>query len=157
MSSHEQRMTDAFAIPELTRSLRTFAMPQSLGEVHDRFFAPLIDARRAAANAPRWNGRVLAFDARRLEATMRMTLEEFARDRHPQDPAESRALAAQLQDACAALFAAIGALGEQQQRVAAELDDAGRAKLWDAWVAALREVFVAADSGWAKVGPMLSR
>lgn len=148
-------MTDPFSIPELTRPLRAFASPRALGGMHDRYFAPLLDARRAAKAAGRWQSRLTALDAERLEATMRATLGTFAAERFPQRAPDRRALAARLEDACADLLVALATLAGRQRHVHDAPDDVARGELWDAWVAELRRVFAAADRGWEQVAPML--
>src|SRR5688572_19277761 len=109
---------------------------------------PLLDARRAAAIASRWNGRVTAFDADRLEATMRMTLVELATERYPRSAPDRRALTAQLEDACGDLFDRLETLGMAQRSLLDEQDEGRRPALWQRWVATLRDVFSAADVGW---------
>jgi hypothetical protein len=148
-------VTDVFVVPELTLGLRNFAAPAALGDVHAKYFMPLLDARRAAAIASRWNGRVTAFDADRLEATMRMTLAGFATERYPKSAPDRRALTAQLEDACGDFFDALEALGRAQRRILEEQDDARRPALWRDWVETLRGVFSSADQGWERMQPLL--
>lgn len=145
-------MTDQFTVPELTRGLRSFASPKALGGVHDRYFAPLLDARRAAKAATRWATRVAAFDADRLEATMRATVRTFAAERFPDSAPDRRALAAQLEDACGDLFDELATLGAAQSAVQSAADDEQRAHAWRAWTATLRGMFTAADRGWEHLG-----
>lgn len=150
-----ERANDPFAIPELTRALRAFAAPAALGGMHDRFFAPLLDARRAATRVTRWLGRLTAFDAERLEATMRVTLQTFAAERHPRAAPDRRALAAKLDDACGELFDALVALEKSQSSVRDAVDEDARASLWTAWVRDLTRVYVAADRGWENARGLL--
>ena len=147
-------MTDPFTVPELTRGLRSFAAPKALGGLHDRYFAPLLDARRAAKRATRWASRVSAFDAERLEATMRATVRNFAVERFPKSAPDKRALAAQIEDACEHLFATLAALGAEQSAVQAAADDQQREVAWRAWTTALQGVFSAADRGWEQVSKL---
>jgi hypothetical protein len=149
-------MTDTFVVPELTLGLRNFAAPRALGDVHAKYFAPLLDARRAAAIASRWSGRVTAFDADRLEATMRMTLAEFANERYARSAPDRRALTAQLEDACGDLFDALETLGLAQRALLEEKDEALRPALWAEWVAVIKGVFSAADRGWEQMQPFLA-
>ena len=142
------RPNDPFAIPELTRGLRAFAAPAALGGMHDRYFGPLLDARRAATRVTRWLARLTAFDAERLEATMRVTLQTFAAERHPRAAPERRALTAKLDDACGELFDALVALGTAQSAVRDAPDEDARAVRWAAWVGVLTRVYIAADRGW---------
>jgi hypothetical protein len=148
-------MTDAFTVPELTRGLRSFASPRSWRAEQDRFFAPLLDARRAAARATRWSGRLAAFDAERIEATMRSMLGSFAAEQYPHSAPDRRAVTAQLEDACAETFAALERLATASVAVQATASDDARAARWDAWVAALAATFAAADRDWAHVEEIL--
>ena len=143
-------------MPELTRGLRAFAAPSALGGAHDRYFAPLLDARRAASRATRWPARVAAFDAERLEAVMRVTLQSFAAERFPKAAPERRALAAKLDDACGEMFDALVTLGKAQSSVRDAPDDDLRADRWPAWVRALERVFAAADRGWEHARGLLT-
>ena len=149
-------MTDPFVVPELTLGLRNFAAPGALGDVHAKYFTPLLDSRRAAAIASRWNARVTAFDADRLEATMRMTLAGFANERFPKSAPDRRALTAQLEDACGDLFDALETLGLAQRAILEETDDSKRPALWSEWIDVLRNVFTAADRGWEQMQPLLA-
>jgi hypothetical protein len=149
-------VTDAFVVPELTLGLRNFAAPGALGDVHTKFFMPLLDARRAAAIASRWSGRVTAFDADRLEATLRVTLAGFATERYPKSAPDRRALTAQLEDACGDLFDALEILRGAQRAVLDEQDDAARPARWSEWITTLRGMFSAADRGWERMQPLLA-
>jgi hypothetical protein len=150
-------VTDAFVIPELTRGLRAFASTRALGGQHDRVFGPLLDARRAAARAARWQDRVAAFDAERLEATLRVTLESIAAESHPDSPPDRRALAAQLADGFADTFGALAALRLASSAVRSAEDDGRRRDLWAGLTTALRVVFQAADEDWEAARDQLTR
>lgn len=141
-------MSDAFTVPELTRGLRTFAAPRELGGLHDRFFGPLLDARRAAARASRWNDRLGAFDADRIEATLRAIIESVATERFPDSAPDRRALAHRVTDAFGLTFAALAAVRSCADAVRAAPDDAARATAWERWVRSLRLLFSEADLGW---------
>ena len=141
-------MTDSFFVPEMTRGMRSFASPGAIGGTHDRFFAPLVDARRAAQSAGRWQGRLTAFDAERLDAVMRGTLRTFAKERFPRSEPDQRGLSAELEDACGEFFAALESLGQCSLAVREAADDDARARAWRVWLTALRSVFGAADRGW---------
>lgn len=142
---------DPFAIPEVTRGLRSFAAPSALGGAHDLFFAPLLDARRGANVALKWPQRLQAFDAERLDATLHMTLQSFAAEQYPASAPDRRALAARLEDACGDLFHALTALGAAATGVRAAPADDVRVEAWTLWILALRRVFSAADRGWENV------
>lgn len=141
-------MTDPFAIPEMTRGMRAFASPGALGALHDRFFAPLIDARRSAQAGARWTSRLTAFDADRLDATLRATLGTFAAEKFPKSTPDQRGFTAQLEDACTDVFDALRALEVMAGAVRDAADDRSRVGAWATWLDGLRDVFHAADRGW---------
>src|SRR5262245_53136376 len=90
-------------LPELTLSLRSFGsrrgQPDSdaaHGQDQERFFAPLLDARRRAAEAHSTEEVLAAFDARRLAAALDAAVRAFAGERSAARPAAQRALEAEL-------------------------------------------------------------
>jgi hypothetical protein len=141
-------VTDSFVVPEMTRGMRAFASPDTIGGTHDRFFAPLIEARRSAQSAGRWQARLSAFDAERLDAVMRGTLRTFAKERFPRSEPDQRGLSAQLEDACSEFFATLESLAQREHAVRSAADDQARLPEWEMWLVALRAVFAAADRGW---------
>jgi hypothetical protein len=83
----------ACAFPEQTLRLRALGSGRANpGSDHDRFFAPLLGARRRAEEAVNPAGRVTAFGAAPLRARLDRTLGEFAAERFPEQPADRRAL-----------------------------------------------------------------
>jgi hypothetical protein len=138
----------ACAMPELTRSLRGLGSHRARpGPEHDRFFRPLLEARRGAERAARYDGARLAFDAASIKAAFARRLREMAHDRHPGDPPERRALEAEATDVAAPLFAAIAAL-DAAQRAFDTAGDHDRFTRWRAWTGALQRVFERADETW---------
>ncbi len=140
------------ALPELTRTLRALGSRRGqrsaradAGDEQRRFFAPFLDARRAAANAATPADTVAAFDADALAASVRRTLQGFAALRFPQLGPERRALEA-------ALFEAIESLQESLSRMSGTATDAvsviGELRPWRMWAAELRASFEAADHAW---------
>ena len=89
-------------IPELTLALRTLGSRRGRrgeGNEHERFFAPLLEARRAAARAADVEAALTAFDAERLTATFEKTLRALAVYRAGSGrPAVRRVLEARYQD-----------------------------------------------------------
>jgi hypothetical protein len=60
-------LNTAFALPELTRTMRSLGSRRgAVGTDHDRFFAGLLAARRAAEGFVEVESRLAAFDGRRL-------------------------------------------------------------------------------------------
>jgi hypothetical protein len=144
----EELLTRACAMPELTRSLRGLGSHRARpGAEHDRFFRPLLEARRGAERAARYDGARLAFDAASIRAAFTRRLREMAHDRHPNDPPERRALEAEATDAAAPLFAAIAEL-ETAQRAFDAAGDHDRIARWRTWTGALQRVFERADDVW---------
>ena len=141
----------ACATPEFTRALRGLGSHRAgPGAEHDRFFRPLLEARRGAARAVRADGARLAFDAASIRAAFARRLREMAHERHPNDPPERRALEAEATDAAAPLYAAITAL-EQAQRDFDAAGDLDRFARWRAWTGALQRVFDRADDAWMEL------
>ena len=146
----------AMAVPELTRSLRGLGSTRgSPGADHDRYFAPLLTARREAEAAAGPDRARAAFDAPSLRAAMMQRLHELAAERHPSDPPERRALHAELSEVAEPLVAALGTL-EHAQHALASSDDAVRFARWRTWAAALRAVFEAADEVWLSLVRVLA-
>ncbi len=142
---------DPFAVPELTRGLRSFALPSALGSDHARYFAPLLEARRAAHRAVLWSGRVAAFDAARLKVAWDAMLAALAADRFPRDGGDQRALIAELEECTAGVYEALRALEVAATAVRRAVDDDERAGPWAEWTAILLRLFQAADSGWSAI------
>jgi hypothetical protein len=138
----------ACALPEFTRALRGLGSPRGRpGAEHDRFFRPLLEARRGAERSPRHEGARLAFDSVSLRAAFTRRLREMAHERYPNAPPERRALEAHATDVAAPLFAALLALDDAQRAVDVATDIERFAR-WRAWTAALQRVFDRADEGW---------
>ena len=142
-------------LPELMLSLRSFGSRRggheessALIEDQDRFFAPLLDCRRRAAQAISREQVVAAFESRRLTALIDATLRAFATERFASRLPARRAFEAEL-------FEIIGPLHQELQalRALAETIPTREGRMiadesWTLWVAQLRVVFHAADSSW---------
>lgn len=142
--------------PEVTRSLRVLGSGRSRRASEEaRFFAPLLAARRAAADARTRADAIAAFDARRLRAAMDALLRAFASERHPERSSARRALQAELEDLAAPLYRALVALAEATPSRAAaapgDVPDQG----WDRWLAAVRALFEGADAAWRELDACL--
>lgn len=146
----------AMAVPELTRSLRGLGSTRaSPGADHDRYFGPLLTARREAEAAAGPDRARAAFDAASLRAAMMQRLHELAAERHPSEPPERRALDAELSELAEPLVSALGTL-ERAQDALASSDDAVRFARWRTWAAALHTVFETADEVWLSVVRVLA-
>jgi hypothetical protein len=146
-------------LPELTRPLRGLGSRRGQpGSEHDRFFAPLLLARRKGERASDSRGRLRAFDAAGLETALDQTISELARSRHPKRSPERRALEAELLELAVPLRAAIDALHAASRGALAE--DAPPETMflrWRSWCRAVEVVFAQADRAWLSfvrvVGP----
>jgi len=139
------------ALPELTRALRTLGSRRGQSgrstspAEQQRFFAPLLQARRAAAAATTPASVIGAFDAKALATAYSKTLGEFAKERFAEVGPSRRALDAELSDVAEPLMDALQALGEAATTAGGSLDDL---RLWRAWSGQLRTAFEVADRVW---------
>jgi hypothetical protein len=149
----DELLQRACALPEFTRSLRGLGSHLTRpGADHDKFFRPLLEARRGAERAGQFAGARAAFDAASLRAAFSRRLREMAHERWPDDPPERRALEAEAVDTAAPLFEAIAAL-ETAQRGFDASADFDRFARWRAWTSALQRVFERADESWMELQP----
>jgi hypothetical protein len=142
------------ALPELTRTLRAFGSSRARragpgGRTTDaleqqRFFAPLLEARRNAGAAS-GEAALTAFSGISLADALTKTLQEFATERQPEPGPARRALEAELVDASEPLFDALTRLRERADEAIAATQDL---RLWRAWSAQLRTTFETADRVW---------
>ena len=140
------------ALPELTRALRAFGSRRghrskraSASADQQRFFAPLLAARRSAGAAIAPTAVVGAFSAGPLSQALEGALREFAVERHGENGPARRALEAELGELIEPLLRTIHALGDASLRALETPDDL---RLWRAWAAQLRVTFEAADRAW---------
>jgi hypothetical protein len=146
----------ACALPELTRHLRGFGSQRARpGSDHDRFFGPLLDARRAAEAHARPFDQPRAYDATALRAAAEEALAGFAAARFPESAPDRRALDAELDEIALPLWASLDALEAAAAAVRASPEDA-RFLRWHEWAAALRAVYAAADRVWVAALPALA-
>lgn len=148
-------VAEACPVPEFTRGLRTLGSRRAGGhEGHLRYFAPLLHARRRMEDARDLDQRLAAFDAAGLRERLLQVLGSLARDAHPLNAPERRALEAELIDANETLMSALDSL----QRAAGSFREAGdelRFERWRAWVGAVAGVFAHADRSWAAMSAIL--
>lgn len=139
------------AIPELTRALRTLGSRRgqstraSSPAEQQRFFAPLLLARKTAIAAATPTAVLAAFDAATLSTLYNQTLREFAKERFAEAGPARRALDAELSDLAEPLMDALNELGDAATSASASIDDL---RLWRAWAGQLRATFEAADRVW---------
>lgn len=150
-----QLREDLFArcrtLPELTRALRTLGSRRgqsaraSAAADQQRFFAPLLQARRAAGLASSPASVIAAFDAAALSTAYSQTLREFAKERFAEVGPARRALDAELNDLAEPLMDAFQVLRDAATSANASVDDL---RLWRAWAGQLRVAFEIADRVW---------
>lgn len=131
-------------------------MPNDSADLHDdqdRFFAPLLAGRRAAAQAVTRQQVVAAFDARRMTAMIDATMRSFAADRFAKRAPALRAFEAELFEILEPLRESLQILRDLAANVRAGAETPEQFEQWTIWLAQLRVVFRVADSSW----PTLSR
>jgi hypothetical protein len=146
----------ACTVPELTRGLRSLgSLRGTPGPAHDRWFAPLLAARRAVAGISDAERQVALVDAAHIAQHLRRVMSEIAKEMAPTHAAMQRAIEASLHEESEALFAALErlALAADVLRTSA-LDT--RLVDWRRWMGALREVFIAADEAWPRCGAVIN-
>ncbi|MHB8839312.1 MAG: M14 family zinc carboxypeptidase, partial [Gemmatimonadaceae bacterium] len=147
-------MTDhdaEYVLPELTRPLRALGAARWLRDAdHARFFTPLLAARRSAARVRTAEGQAAAFQAERLRRALTEAVDQMAASRHPRSAPERRALAARISDAGAPVWAVLDALDTRATALLRAGADE-RPAAWEAWVAVLRQLFLAADAWWMAI------
>ncbi len=142
-------------LPELTLALRGLGSARGFpGADHDRFYGPVLAARRAAEHATDPAARMAAMRATALAAEVDRVLHELAMARFPDDPAERRALEAALEDLSAPIRASLAQLDSAARAVAAASDDVVFV-WWRAWTAQCRSVVTHVDQCWLAVVPLL--
>lgn len=147
----------AIALPEFTRSLRALGARRAKpGADHDRFFAPLLSARRRAQGCTTLEDCLRICDAAALRAELDRHLQDFARARYPRSGADRRSLEADLEDCASGVFARLDELALAGSAVR-KADETVRFATWREWTNKLRAVFESADSCWLAIRPSLER
>ncbi len=148
-------------IPELTRTLRAFGSRRGSRGVREtgaseqqRFFAPLLAARRTADGARAPLAALDAFDASKLSSEIDATLAAFAAARFGANAPARRALHAELHDAAEPLRDAFVELARLADSARAAVDDL---RAWREWSDQLRAIFEAADRTWVALDAALER
>ena len=146
----------ACTLPEVARGLRALgATFGPLATAHDRFFTPILQARRRLEGDEPMPWKVAGFDADTLAARMRATLAAMALERHAQSPPHRRALEAEMLEACEPLFRAL-ALVASSARDVRDGDDAQLFVEWRRWAGAVRALFVDAGRSWTTIAAVLA-
>ena len=138
----------ATTFPEVTRGLRAVGTRRGdPGEDHDRFFAPLLDARARAEQASGWEAQLDAFGAEVLRERWARSLVALAAQRHPESAPDRRALEAVLDEAIEGAGLCLGRV-EAAAAAVREADDATRLAHWRHWAAEVGRLFGEADRCW---------
>lgn len=146
----------ACALPEVARGLRALGAEHRRHAVaRERFFAPLLQARRRLEGEEPVDWRVAGFDAETLSERFRAMLAALALERHADRPPHRRALEAGLLDACESLFAQLQRVAESGRAVHAA-DDSRRFTEWREWAREVRSLFAHADRAWGTVAEVLT-
>lgn len=148
------------ALPEVTRALRAFGSRRGLRGTRasapgdqQKFFAPLLEARRTAGGAGSSPAAVVAsFDAAKLTDAMGKTVLAFVAERYAEHGPAQRAFEAELTDLTEPLLVSLQALGDAAARAIESIDDL---RLWRVWAAQLRMTFEVADRVWLSLDAAL--
>jgi hypothetical protein len=148
----EALMLRCRTLPELTRALRAFGSRRGHRSTRalaaadqQRFFAPLLEARRRASAAGPPRSVIEAFAAAQLAAELVAALEAFASERYATPGPERRALHAELTDIAEPLIESLKSLGEAAAGASESIEDL---RLWRVWSNQLRATFETADRVW---------
>lgn len=145
----------ACRLGEMTLGLRALgSVRANPGSEHQRFYGPLLAARRALEGARTPEAQWRAVDPEALADALRATLAAFATERFPAAPADRRALEAELEDYAEGLFASLERLGAARDAARAAPPDT-RFAWWRHWAAELRVVFAEHDRAWMAALPAL--
>ena len=149
-------------LPELMLSLRSIgsrrsqptALPE-LVEEQERYFAPLLDARRAAAKAATHAQVIASFEGRRLTALIDASIRAFATERFAARASARRAFEAELFEIVEPLRNQMQSLRDVAERWSEAGGSAQQAR-WSLWLEQLRVVFRVADSSWPTLAEALA-
>lgn len=143
-----QLVDRACAIPELTRGLKALGSARGTpAAAHERWFAPLLAARRSVEGVSDPARQVMLLDAGALAGECARALTDMAVAAAPGEPAAQRAIEAALEEEAAPVFAAIDIMGVAGDALRGGALDT-RIADWRRWVETVRAVFAAADEAW---------
>lgn len=150
-------------LPELMLSLRSFGsrrrvanQQSALDDEEARFFAPMLDARRAAGDAVTRLQVVAAFDTRRLVALLDATVRAFATERFKTRPPARRAFEAELFEIVEPLRVSLRELRDRAEVVTSAREESARHDLFASWLEQLRAAFHVADAIWPALAEALA-
>jgi hypothetical protein len=145
-------------LPELTRPLRALGSRRGRpGSGHDRFFAPLLTARKRCERAADPVSRLRSFDAAGIRGSLNDAIATLAAERYPRSAPDRRALEAELLEAAEPLMASLDELDGAMKRAIEPVTGGERGFIyWRAWCTAVHDVFRCADDCWMAFGPVLA-
>jgi hypothetical protein len=150
-------------LPELMLSLRSIgsrrSQPTALPEIveeQERYFAPLLDARRTAAKAVTRSQVIAAFEGRRLTALIDASIRAFAAERFGARAPARRAFEAELFEIVEPLRDRIQSLRDIAERPASGEGSPEQSAQWSLWLEQLKAVFRIADSSWPTLAEALA-
>lgn len=137
-----------------SRRSQPTALPEMVEE-QERYFAPLLDTRRAAAKAVTRSQVLASFEARRLTALFDANIRAFAAERFGTRAPARRAFEAELFEIIEPLRDQIQLLRDIAERPSGAEGTPEQQAHWSIWLEQLRAVFRIADSTWPKVAEAL--
>lgn len=141
----------AGALPGVTRALRALGSRRGHpGAEHDRFFAPLLAARRRAERAADPAVRLAAFDGAALRRAIEAAVLELARARYPAHPSARRAAEEELLELAEPVLASCDELITAAQ-VVRDAEPEEILLRWREWTAAVKRAFESADRSWMAI------
>lgn len=138
-----------------SRRSQPTALPEMVEE-QERYFAPLLDARRAAARAVTRPQVIAAFEGRRLTALIDASIRAFAAERFGTRAPARRAFEAELFEIVEPLRDHIQSLREIAERPPSADGTPEQHAHWSLWLEQLRVVFRVADSSWPTLAEALA-
>jgi hypothetical protein len=142
-----QLLDRACAIPELTRGLKSLGSARGTpAAAHDRWFAPLLTARRSVEGVSDPTRQVMLLDAGVLAGECTRAIADIA-EAASSGAAEQRAIEAALEEAAGPVFDAIDMMGVAGEALRGGALDT-RIADWRCWVDTVRAVYAAADDAW---------
>jgi hypothetical protein len=138
-----------------SRRSQPTALPEIVEE-QERYFAPLLDARRTAAKAVTRSQVIAAFEGRRLTALIDASIRAFAAERFGARAPARRAFEAELFEIVEPLRDRIQSLRDIAERPASGEGSPEQSAQWSLWLEQLKAVFRIADSSWPTLAEALA-
>lgn len=152
---HRELIARAGSLPGVTRALRALGSRRGRpGADHDRFFAPLLAARRRAERAADPAVRLAAFDGAALRRAIEASVLELARARYPAEPSARRASEEELLELAEAVLTRCDDLISAAQGVR-DAEPEVVVVRWREWTAAVKRAFENADRCWMAIAHAL--